>query len=222
MQYRNLMIRRPFCGLCLAFDPMKSPHYKVICFVSKREERLTPFAIDVYESETHKWKHLGQHDIDIMYYWQIHDGVYWNGRMYFIRPGGRNSFCFDVEKLPNYVVQWIDKPPRVCSRNATIKNYAMESNGHLHSMTTSLRPDTKCLSIFELNNMILVALPRPRIVGAWNLEPDQSELYKCLFPSLEIEAKQPAMRSNPINGLIPVKPSARNRKLPPTLPFVSP
>ncbi|KAG8372337.1 hypothetical protein BUALT_Bualt12G0055600 [Buddleja alternifolia] len=147
-QYRNLLIKRPFAGLCLAFDPLKSPHYKATCFTNddQRVGSEYQFSIDVYESETHTWKHCAKLRINIL---QFHNGIYWNDGIYFIRPGGK-SFCFYLRGIEDNVAQRIDKPPKVCSRGKR-RGYAMESNGHLHFISVSLQPHKNSLSVFELN-----------------------------------------------------------------------
>ncbi|KAG6405084.1 hypothetical protein SASPL_132666 [Salvia splendens] len=48
-------------ALALAFDPSKSPHYKVVCIKSTSEDRIHPLkvdtcAIEVYDSESCVWK----------------------------------------------------------------------------------------------------------------------------------------------------------------------
>ncbi|KAL1555938.1 F-box protein-like protein [Salvia divinorum] len=48
-------------ALALAFDPSKSPHYKVVCIKSTSEDRIYPLKVDtcrieVYDSESCAWK----------------------------------------------------------------------------------------------------------------------------------------------------------------------
>ncbi|KAG8372335.1 hypothetical protein BUALT_Bualt12G0055400 [Buddleja alternifolia] len=146
MQYRNLMIGRTFSEhLCLIFDPSKSPHYKVIRFMAKGQAHSgKEYIIDMYESETQTWKHWGKRRV---INWQFHNGVYWNGGMYFIRPCG-NSYCFYLQE-DQEIDEWIHTPPRVCTGGKQ-RNYSMESNGHLHSITISLQEDKNYLYVFEL------------------------------------------------------------------------
>ncbi|KAG8372330.1 hypothetical protein BUALT_Bualt12G0054900 [Buddleja alternifolia] len=147
MQYRNVMIGRTSCErLCLVFDPSKSPHYKVIRFMTKGQARPgREYIIDVYESETHTWNNWGKRHVTN---WRFNNAVYWNGGMYFIRPGG-NSYCFYLQEIAG-VDERIDRPPWTCYKGMR-HNYAMESNGHLHSISLSVRPDKNYLSIFEMN-----------------------------------------------------------------------
>ncbi|KAG8372331.1 hypothetical protein BUALT_Bualt12G0055000 [Buddleja alternifolia] len=147
MQYRNVMIGRTSCErLCLVFDPSKSPHYKVIRFMTKGTARPgREYTIDVYESETHTWNNWGKRRLTN---WRFNNAVYWNGGMYFIRPGG-NSYCFYLQEIAG-VDERIDRPPWTCCKGMR-QNYAMESNGHLHSISLSVLPDKNYLSVFEMN-----------------------------------------------------------------------
>ncbi|WOH01318.1 hypothetical protein DCAR_0520700 [Daucus carota subsp. sativus] len=56
-------IKREFsktvCGMSLAFDPVTSPYYKVVC-VRRSELRQQHFQIEIYSSETRVWKVSGE------------------------------------------------------------------------------------------------------------------------------------------------------------------
>ncbi|KAL3620819.1 hypothetical protein CASFOL_035731 [Castilleja foliolosa] len=67
-------------GMCLAFDPSKSPHYRVVCVMGCRDVFKL---FMVYSSETGSWGKYSNHraviDID-----DFNGGVYWNGSIHWI------------------------------------------------------------------------------------------------------------------------------------------
>ncbi|KAJ8562279.1 hypothetical protein K7X08_011570 [Anisodus acutangulus] len=83
-------------GMSLAFDPWKSPHYKVICLrISDLEDENNQ--IEIYSSETKKWRVSGppfpiRHDISFRY-----GLVYWNGAIY---VSCTERFNVEQEKFP--------------------------------------------------------------------------------------------------------------------------
>ncbi|KAL8463086.1 hypothetical protein ACS0TY_033128 [Phlomoides rotata] len=90
---RNLMVPKDRCLRCLflAFDPLKSPHYKVVCL------RSATLEIEVYDSERHKWE-------DEKVYCNMHphvqEWVYSNSDNSIYALASEDSLiCFDIEKL---------------------------------------------------------------------------------------------------------------------------
>ncbi|KAG8372327.1 hypothetical protein BUALT_Bualt12G0054600 [Buddleja alternifolia] len=77
---------------------MKSPHYKVLGLMPKGQSQ---YSIDVYESETHTWKHYAKRQI--IYYCQFQkNDVYWTDGFYFIKPGGKSYYlCLQEIEEPD-------------------------------------------------------------------------------------------------------------------------
>ncbi|CAK9188064.1 unnamed protein product [Ilex paraguariensis] len=112
-------------GLCLAFDPSKSAHYKVVCVWT------TPlsdyFQIEIYSSETGQWRISGEpfYTEDTLFGY----GVYWNGSINWINIW-EDSLYFNVDeerlgKIPMRKIRgnhYFDTPWR----------YFGESQDHLH------------------------------------------------------------------------------------------
>ncbi|KAK1387259.1 hypothetical protein POM88_015437 [Heracleum sosnowskyi] len=115
----------------LAFDPLVSPYYKVVCF---KEGRHRVYLI--FSSETGQWKNIIFADDK---YWPEEDarGVYWNGAVYWISYHRRSNYrfpCFRFDviaenfrqvKMPNSFVfpeNYNDLPIW----------YFGEFSGHLH------------------------------------------------------------------------------------------
>ncbi|WOH01320.1 hypothetical protein DCAR_0520702 [Daucus carota subsp. sativus] len=80
-------IRREYakkvCGMNLAFDPVKSPHYKVVC-VRRSETNRQLFQIEIYSSETLSWRVSGQPFAAPMYT-SFQNCTYWNGSVHWWR-----------------------------------------------------------------------------------------------------------------------------------------
>ncbi|KAG8381630.1 hypothetical protein BUALT_Bualt06G0141600 [Buddleja alternifolia] len=136
-------------GLNLAFDPLKSPYYKIICVRATRRRSggllrgwWQCCQIEVYESETSTWKLCGEpffapRDV------RFDHGIYWNDAIHW------SGIFFDfhdnfVEKHPEIV-----RPGR--NRNLTDIMFDcdyIESNGYLHCVARS--PEEKSIAVFEL------------------------------------------------------------------------
>ncbi|XP_060193033.1 F-box protein At5g07610-like [Lycium barbarum] len=144
-------ISKAVLGMKLAFDPRKSPNYKVICIRMSDELFLDQhYQIEIYASETKKWKlsgppFLARYDIGFMY-----SGVYWNGAIYW--ACGDNSLRFDVEreKLEKFLMPCIgrswddDEESRVA--------YYGESCGYLHLVQVYSRQKLTFYNIYEMKS----------------------------------------------------------------------
>ncbi|PIN11484.1 hypothetical protein CDL12_15906 [Handroanthus impetiginosus] len=141
-KYRRLVVKGGLSGLCIAFDPSKSPYYKVFCF---RGSLYSQWTIDVYDSESRTWKvgiKLSNGPLKIV------NGVYWNDAIYFIKPRMTSYYFSFEDDFDGF--NMIDKIPRVRSQG-TKKNHVMESNGHMHYLVLSLHPDKNYVYVFEGN-----------------------------------------------------------------------
>ncbi|XP_076922449.1 F-box protein At5g07610-like [Bidens hawaiensis] len=120
----GLTARKAICFMGLAFHQTDRVHFKLVCVrCLKRNEGL--FQIQVYSSETKKWK------IAIESFSErepvFEKGVYWNGAVYWAPYRGR-YFCFkiDVEQLQTLPLSEGLVPSKVNTW------YFGESRGHLH------------------------------------------------------------------------------------------
>ncbi|KAL0341362.1 UNVERIFIED_CONTAM: F-box protein [Sesamum radiatum] len=91
-----LLEKESLLGLQLAFDPSKSPHYKVIC-VSNTSYSIHFCEIQVYDSGTRTWKRL-EEVFTSSEFRKFDQGVYWNNGIYWIASGGQ-ILRFDIEKF---------------------------------------------------------------------------------------------------------------------------
>ncbi|KAI3457908.1 hypothetical protein Pfo_014571 [Paulownia fortunei] len=135
-------------GFNLAFDPLKSPHYKIICVRAAKRRSSSLWRswwrrcqIEVYESDTSAWKLCGEpflapHDV------HFNHGIYWKGGIHW-----RGMF-FDLHdsalgKHPEVVF------PEYSETEHFYDNY-IESNGYLHYIAHFL--EEKSVMVFELQS----------------------------------------------------------------------
>ncbi|KAL3650414.1 hypothetical protein CASFOL_006817 [Castilleja foliolosa] len=116
----NSMIIR---GIYLAFDPSKSPHYKVVCVLKPFGNGLHLF--EVYSSETGSWRKGGE-----IFNWyaefNFENGVYWNGAIHWYR---RSVYLnLDCDQTPKV----FPKPPLQYKCYDKFDYYFGESCDHLH------------------------------------------------------------------------------------------
>lgn len=83
-------------GVALAFDPAKSPHYKVVCV---RDSEIEPrrYQIEIYSSNLGPWRASGgpfMADVDFET-----APVYWNGAVHWVNRLGNMMFYVDEERL---------------------------------------------------------------------------------------------------------------------------
>ncbi|KAG8372766.1 hypothetical protein BUALT_Bualt12G0101000 [Buddleja alternifolia] len=179
-QSRNLFIdnillcdkskkRALISGLSLAFDPTRSPYYKVICMRTIDNSRGgNRYRADVYDSETHTWNSGGlggEAAFTAPSHAKFQNGIFWNNGIYWIRTSVPRSFYFDLDKgslgtLAGLLkTPWQRRPgkrtrPEVPIKDKEKKNYLMESNGKLHCLTifSSHELEENSLLIHEMSS----------------------------------------------------------------------
>ncbi|XP_052195274.1 F-box protein At5g07610-like isoform X2 [Diospyros lotus] len=116
-----------FLGVNLAFDPSKSPHYKVVC-VQITLRSLYNYRIWIYSSKTRSWK-ISMESFTAPFDMVFTEGVFWDGAIHWINPCGA-SLCFDAD------AECFRKMPEIpLPQNALEKRrcrFFGESNGHLN------------------------------------------------------------------------------------------
>ncbi|KAL6135883.1 hypothetical protein ACLB2K_068108 [Fragaria x ananassa] len=123
-------VKAHIVGCSLAFDPSKSPHYKVTCL-----ETITgsDYQVQIYSSGTRSWRLLGSsfkiqdHMIHICY----EKGVYFNGAVHWVDRYCEMS-CFDIDEER---VEFVQSPSHCREKNLENRKYRYfkeTSGGHLH------------------------------------------------------------------------------------------
>lgn len=83
-------------GLALAFDPHKSPYYKVVC-VRSASGSTHYSQVEIYSSENRTWCLSGS--LFVAPFDMVFDnGVFWNGSVHWISPTGFSTLYFDIEQ----------------------------------------------------------------------------------------------------------------------------
>lgn len=111
------------------------------------------YQIVVYDSKIRSWKLANQgKEFVVPYDVNFSDGVYWNGKIHWIRPKGE-SYYFDIDK--DCVVKCIGIPlvGRWWGDKVSDTYYFGNSNGHLHFVTMYLRQASESeLRVFEMDD----------------------------------------------------------------------
>ncbi|KAL8149306.1 F-box protein At5g07610-like [Apium graveolens] len=129
------------CSMTLAYDPVKSPYYKVVC-VRRSETSRQHFQIEIYSSQTQLWRVSGQPFIPPEYT-EFQNSIYWNGSVHwwngsihwwngFVYGGARfkrresYTLYFKVEE------ERVEQLPMPTTPWYRIASYVGESEGHWH------------------------------------------------------------------------------------------
>ncbi|XP_058208266.1 F-box protein At5g07610-like [Rhododendron vialii] len=153
-------------GLTLAFDPLRSPHYKIVC--AHYDTLICPavpyYQIATYSSETRSWK-ASSELFAVDFYKYDNSGVYWNGAVHwFNRRRNRNSLYYNVDEERMGI---IPAPPARELRNCCgwdsmhygefwgrcsgpESSYYGESGGQLHLVETYRFGPTNQVHVYEM------------------------------------------------------------------------
>ncbi|KAL3650402.1 hypothetical protein CASFOL_006805 [Castilleja foliolosa] len=116
------------CGMCLAFDPSKSPHYRVVCVLRSCSDWWNLFK--VYSSETGSWKagELFKSTVNF----DFENGVYWNGAIHWVNivTTPREFVYFNLDSDQTFKV--FPNPPLQDKLYERTDYYFGESCDHLH------------------------------------------------------------------------------------------
>ncbi|KAA8533899.1 hypothetical protein F0562_031416 [Nyssa sinensis] len=136
-------ISKTIHGVNLAFDPSKSPHYKVVCV---RSSELVPehYQIEIYSPDTGPWRVSGR-PFTAHFDTQFNRGVYWNGAIHWI-SSWEDSLYFNVdeERLETMLMPLV--PDGWDERRF---GYFGESRDHLH-LVEIYGPSTSRFNVYEM------------------------------------------------------------------------
>ena len=129
------------CGMTLAFDPIKSPFYKVVC-LRRSENSRQLFQIEIYSSETLSWRASGE-PFTAPKHTEFQNSIYWNGSVHWWNGsfhwwnGFANHGCWRMDtytlyfKVDEESVKQLPIPKRQYAYYH-VASYIGESEGHLH------------------------------------------------------------------------------------------
>ncbi|EOY10417.1 F-box family protein, putative [Theobroma cacao] len=141
--YYNFLSK--FC-VNLAFDPLRSPHYKIICIWENSREPYK-FNLDVFSSETDSWSiSIITFEVDEEEAIDFQDGVFCNGRIHWCGYGNETLY-FDVENeslktMPMTLPTRMDAPEEC--------RYFGESRGVLYLAVTYCMAVCLEFDVFEM------------------------------------------------------------------------
>ncbi|KAK1350229.1 putative F-box family protein [Heracleum sosnowskyi] len=134
----------------LTYDPLKSPHYKVIAFVVTSELNIFVGDLHIYSSETRAWKASIKSFIPPQGLISFENGVCWKGCMHWYSsnlPDSCDSDCLyfnvDEERFGTF-----PRPPIGAKRTSKRIMYFGESEDHLHV----IEGYATSLSVYEMKN----------------------------------------------------------------------
>ncbi|KAJ4822924.1 hypothetical protein Tsubulata_051572 [Turnera subulata] len=141
--------RRPrhLYGLSLAFDPEKSPFYKIVCIRSAdsvSDIGVSCLQIEIYSSQTRSWKQSGG-PFPVNSGALFQHGVFCNGAIHWIGSWG-SCFYFKVEEEQ---LQEMPMPQVPEDREERRCVYFGESRGHLHLVEIYKSPSTH-FDVYEM------------------------------------------------------------------------
>nr|GMC94360.1 F-box protein At5g07610-like [Ipomoea batatas] len=169
-------------SVTLAFDPTKSPHYKVVLVVFSG---TASFQLEVYSSETREWKRVQRPLFRDLNYKL---GVYWNGNVNWFGNNVETGLHFDVEKERFGEMAMPPMPDQKRVR------YMQESCGHLHLIDIH-GPKTTQFKVYEMERdysgwFVKFQVDIENVMNAFpesiskNLEASDKFYYKFLTASI--------------------------------------
>ncbi|KAM3702035.1 hypothetical protein ACJW30_05G222100 [Castanea mollissima] len=146
-QYKPLP--RPACntvnGISIAFDPKRSPHYKVIC-ICGHDLLAKHCQIKIYNSyEGCSWRDSGNPFV-VLDEFLFNRGVFWKGALHWVGKG-KFSLGFDVERELLFTTPMPPIPEGWAERRL---GYFGESGGHLY-LIEIYGPQTTVFDVMEMS-----------------------------------------------------------------------
>ncbi|XP_076904308.1 F-box protein At5g07610-like [Bidens hawaiensis] len=133
-------------SVALAFHQTDCVHYKVVCVCAlERSRRL--IQIQVYSSDTGKWKICVESFSSQKIKFRHHQVVYWNGAVHWAPDYRSNKILYyklDVEQLQ------ISPMPEGLVSHKVYTLYLGESRGHLHLSRAGPEEDILSLNVYEM------------------------------------------------------------------------
>ncbi|XP_026456800.1 F-box protein At5g07610-like [Papaver somniferum] len=135
-------------SVSLAFDPFRSPYYKVVAIWTDRSTSCYNYKIEIYDSETSSWEFSGFYSCTLQpeSIPRRKSGIFWNGSLHWChREGSMVYFNIDRE-----LVGVIPMPHPAREYDATMTFNIAEYRGHFYR-TEINREFGRRFSIFEMD-----------------------------------------------------------------------
>ncbi|KAH7557363.1 hypothetical protein ACOSP7_027051 [Xanthoceras sorbifolium] len=176
-------------GVNLAYDPSKSPHYKVICVRTYENSEEGVCQIEVYSSKTGPWR-KSDGTFAAHYETEFGLGMFWNGVLHWISPWD-SSLYFDADE------EKVHEMPMPDTLDGDVRRrfrYFGECRGHLH-LIEIYGPCAALFNVYEMErdysgwmvkyqvDLLTVAAAFPEMVRS---DPDTLDLHYYGFSILSI------------------------------------
>ncbi|TXG70583.1 hypothetical protein EZV62_005518 [Acer yangbiense] len=187
---------RAIHGVNLAYDPSKSPDYKVICVRNCDSLQEGHYQIEIYSSKTGPWRKSGGTFIAAAGI-NFSLGVFWNCAIHWISYwGNNNSLYFDADEEKLHELSMPAVPDGYGER---MVRYFGESRNHLH-LIEIYGPCTALFNVYEMErdysgwfvkyrvDLLSVAAAFPEMIRS-NLDPWNLHYYGFWILSIIREDK---------------------------------
>ena len=139
--------------IVLAFDPSKSPHYKVICVMNGSFDTPSdpcPYRIMIYSSEAGPWRLYGLPSSFSDFDWGLVRGVFWNGAVNWFNGWGTSLYFKVVEEHLCQMPITPEAQDYINGNNGRGFKYFGETGDHFHFVEYINEPGVTYLNVFEL------------------------------------------------------------------------
>ncbi|KAI3946298.1 hypothetical protein MKW98_010422 [Papaver atlanticum] len=139
------------CSVSLAFDPLKSPHYKVVCVWRNEKDN---FVIEIYCSRTGSWRLSGNPVAAVPSDIFSKSGVFWNSSLHWMSSDcdssnfSESSVYFDVDRE---LLRRMPVPPAPEKWYRRVIEYFGECMGKFHLIQKYLPSNTTSLDVLEMD-----------------------------------------------------------------------
>ncbi|XP_056687765.1 F-box protein At5g07610 isoform X4 [Spinacia oleracea] len=170
----------PSCSMCsymeneytleLAFDPLTSPDYKVVC-LQKLDSQQSLYQIAIYSSETRLWS-LTQEPVFASNGLEFKDGVFCNGAIHWLTSTSTGAYL----DLKTELLREMPQPPRREEESQYKFKYfgkskAMARNFGRHPyLFSELECDVMCINHVGSNDDMEIVLSVPDHQGAYRVQ----------------------------------------------------
>ncbi|KAI8032400.1 F-box protein [Camellia lanceoleosa] len=134
------------CYSSLAFDPSKSPHYKVVSVYSSKT-LSQHYDVEIFSSQTGLWTPSSTNPLRADNV-NFKNGVFWNGALHWIGFWGADSLYLNIE---DDRFRTLPTPPTPEGRDKRGRRNFRESRGHLH-LIDIYGSQTKQFNVYEMES----------------------------------------------------------------------
>lgn len=152
-----MLPKQSILNCSLAFDPVVSPYYKIVCV---KGVSYNTCRFEVYSSETSEWRSTNV-SIDRPWRMEFDNGVYWNGAIHWIREDTMSLDCYRFE-IGDERLRILGMPHKPQEADRAFFRYFGEYNGRLHVVYVRTR-SAKRFNVLEMDRVTLKWVVKYRV-----------------------------------------------------------